>query len=210
MDLLQQRGLQTEKLHIIPALRSADGIGALLSAADRADIILLASPLYVDSLPSQVLQAFELIAEQRRNNNNPRRQRLLAVINCGFPEARHNDTALAQCRIFCREAGIGWAGGLGLGGGGMVGGLPLEKRGRAVRNIMASLQIAARALAEDIPVPAEAVSLMARPHVPVWLYLFIGHAGWKCEAKKFGSLGKLHDKPYLSPGTAGPPHAPRL
>jgi len=194
--LLQQRGLSTCTLHLTSALRAADGTRALLSATDDADIIVLAFPLYVDSLPSPLVRALELLAEHRRGMESPPRQRLLAISNCGFPEARHNDTALAQCRIFCRDAGIEWIGGLGLGGGGMIGGLPLAKRGRAVRNVLASLALAARALATDTPLPEEAVSLMARPLIPVWLYLLIGHSGWKRQARKYGALKKIDDRPY--------------
>jgi hypothetical protein len=196
LGLLQQRGLSTFTLHITSTLRAVDGASTLLSAADGADNIVLAFPLYVDSLPSPLVRALELLTEHRRGMESPPRQRLLAISNCGFPEARHNDTALAQCRIFCRDADIEWIGGLGLGGGGMIGGLPLEKRGRAVRSVVASLELAARALAMDTPLPEEAISLMARPLIPVWLYLLIGHSGWKREAKKFGALKKIDDRPY--------------
>jgi NAD(P)H-dependent FMN reductase len=196
LRLLQQRGLATSKLQIASTLLAADGTSALLSAADGADIIVLAFPLYVDSLPSPLVQALELLAKYRRGMERPLRQRLLALSNCGFPEASHNDTALAQCRIFCRDAGIEWIGGLGLGGGGMIDGLSLAKRGFAVRRVKASLELAATALATDTPLPAEAISLMARPLIPVWLYLRIGQSGWKRAARKFGALKKIDDRPY--------------
>jgi len=196
IGLLRQRGFSADTLHITSILRTADGTRALLSAADGSDIIVLAFPLYVDSLPSPLVRALELLAEHRKGMERPLRQGLLAISNCGFPESKHNDTALAQCRIFCRDAGIEWIGGLGLGGGGMIGGLPLEKRGRAVRSVISSLELAADALATDTPLPEEAVSLMARPLVPVWLYLLIGHSGWRRQARKFGVLKKIDDRPY--------------
>lgn len=196
IGLLRQRGLSTDALHITTILRTADGTRALLSASEGADIIVLAFPLYVDSLPSPLVRALELLTEHRRGMERPPRQRLLAISNCGFPEAKHNDTALAQCRIFCRDAGIEWIGGLGLGGGGMIGGLPLAKRGRAVRRVAASLELAADALATEKPLPEEAVSLMARPLVTSWLYLLVGHSGWRRQARKFGALKKIDDRPY--------------
>jgi hypothetical protein len=196
VGLLRQRGLSADSLHITAVLRTADGTRTLLSAADGADIIVLVFPLYVDSLPSPLVRALELLAGHRSGMVRPPRQKLLAISNCGFPEARHNDTALAQCRIFCRDAGIEWIGGLGLGGGGMIGGLPLAKRGRAVRSVLASLELAANALATDTALPQEAVSLMARPLVPVWLYLLVGHSGWRRQARKFGALKKIDDRPY--------------
>ena len=194
--LLRKRGLSADTLHVTSNLRQEDGTRALLSAADGTDIIVLAFPLYVDSLPSPLVRVLELLAMHRRGMERPPRQRLLAISNCGFPEARHNETALAQCRIFCRDAGIEWIGGLGLGGGGMINGLPLAKRGRAVKSVLASLELAANALATDTPLPQEAVSLMARPLVPVWLYLLVGHTGWRRQARKFGALKKIDDRPY--------------
>jgi NAD(P)H-dependent FMN reductase len=206
LGLLEQRGLFTDSLRLTPILRKADGARILLSKADGAGIIVLAFPLYVDSLPGPLVRALELLAEHRRAMGSPRRQRLLAISNCGFPEARHNETALDQCRIFCRDAGIEWVGGLGLGGGGMIGGLPLTKRGRAVRGVTASLALAADTLAADTPLPEEAVSLMARPLIPVWLYMLIGHAGWRRQARKFGALKKIYDRPYQDEEAPASPH----
>lgn len=194
--LLRRHGLSVNSLHITSLLRTPEGTRTLLSEAKDAAIIVLAFPLYVDSLPSPLVRALELLAEHRRKMEGPPRQRLLAISNCGFPEARHNDTALAQCRIFCRDSAIEWTGGLGLGGGGMIAGLPLTQRGRAVKNVMTSLELAANALATDTELPREAVSLMARPLVPVWLYLLIGHLGWRRKASKFGVRKKIGDRPY--------------
>jgi hypothetical protein len=196
LRLLQQLGLSTNTLQIASTMRTTDGTSALLSAADDTDIIVLTFPLYVDSLPSSLVRALEFLTEYRRGLERPPRQRLLAISNCGFPEAHHNDTALAQCRIFCRDAGIEWIGGLGLGGGGVISGLPLAKRGCAVRRVKASLELAAIALATDTRLPKEAASLMARPLIPVWLDLYLAHMGWKREARKFGALKKIDNKPY--------------
>ena len=196
LGLLRQRGLATETVHITSALRSPEAEAGLLQAVDDADLIAVAFPLYVDSLPSPLVRAFEVIAIHRRKMELTRPQRPLAIANCGFPEAHHNDTALAQCRLFCRDTGIEWVGGLGLGGGGMIAGLPLEKRGRAVKNVIKALDLAADSLAADRPLRPEAVSLMARPLIPTWLYIFVGHYGWRRTAKHFGALKKFYDKPY--------------
>ena len=49
-------------------------------------------------------------------------------MNCGFAEAHHNDVALDIYRLFARDAGLHWAGGLAIGGGGMFAGKPLKRR----------------------------------------------------------------------------------
>ncbi|MDA8082102.1 MAG: NAD(P)H-dependent oxidoreductase [Nitrospiraceae bacterium] len=201
--LLGQHGMETETLHITSCLRSPGAEETLLAAAGRADILILASPLYVDSLPGPVVAALRILAQQQGARRAGTRRRLLAIVNCGFPESHHNDTALAQVRLFCRDTGIEWSGGLGLGGGGMIAGRPLAQKGRAVRNVLASLALAACALAEDEPLPEHAVSLMARPLTPAWLYILVGHLGWLLQARRFGVLGRINDRPYSAASGGG-------
>jgi len=180
-------------VHLASLLRTEEGRGELLDLALHADVLVIAFPLYVDSLPAPVVHFMELYENVRPQG---KRQRLLAISNCGFPEAHHNDSALAQAKLFCSQTGIEWIGGLGLGGGGMVDGRPLAERGWFVRHADKALRIAARAIVSDIKLPDNAVELMARPLIPVWFYLLVGDMGWKQQAKKFGAAKRLYDKPY--------------
>jgi hypothetical protein len=112
----------------------------MLAATDRADLVVPAFPLYVDSLPAPVIRALERIARQRQEAGIPHQQRFLAIANSGFPEAAHMDTAMAICRCFARQAGFVWTGGLTLGGGhGLVSAQPLKQLGGRVRHAMQSL-----------------------------------------------------------------------
>src|SRR3972149_2310639 len=107
---------------------------------------MLAFPLYIDSLPAPVIAALEKIASHRAGK--PVQQSFAAIANCGFPEANHNDTALAICAQFARQTELTWLGSLALGGGeGLVHGVPLnEMDGRALP-LKNSLDLAAEALA---------------------------------------------------------------
>ena len=192
---LSERGVQTQMLSVIRALRSPEATQALLEAADGADLLILATLLYVDSLPSGVIRALELIAERRRAAAQAHRARFCAIINCGFPEASQNDTALAICRRFAAEAGFEWAGGLSMGMGEAIGGRPLEKAGRMLRKVRKALDVSAAALAEGQPLPEEAARLMAKPLLPPWLYMLIGNMSWKRQAKKRGA-GRLDARPH--------------
>ena len=107
-------------------------------------------------------------------------------MNCGFPEAAHNATALAICKRFAAEAGFEWAGGLALGMGEAIGGRPLEKTGGMLRNVRKALEMSAAALAEGQPLPEKAARLMAAPLVPRWLYMLIGNLRWRRQAKNTG------------------------
>jgi hypothetical protein len=183
-ERLQDRGLQVQKLRIYSALRTEEGIQSLFEAVDRTDILILAFPLYVDSLPAPVIRALEFIADRRKSLPRGTGAGMIALANCGFPEARHNETALEICRLFAFEANLVWLGGLSLGGGGVISGKSLDRLGVMGRNARSALDLTAIALAEGKAVP------------PGWLYTFIGSIGWIRKAWKSGVFTKLNDRPY--------------
>ena len=193
---LQEKGIDTEKCYVYPSFKSDKGQEELSSAVDRSDILILVFPLYVDSLPSLVIRAMEVIAEHRKKITNVKRQKFVAITNCGFPEAHQTETALAICRRFAGETGMEWLGGLGLGMGGAINRKPLEELGFMTRNVRKSLDLTAAALAGGESVPQEAVDLMSRRLLPVWLYLYFGNRGWKRHARKNNVLEKIEDRPY--------------
>jgi NAD(P)H-dependent FMN reductase len=196
LDQLRTKGCVTKTLFIHKSLRSAKDRRGLLRATRQADIVVMACPLYVDSVPSIVIRAMELIAQDRQAKRELREQRLLCVVNSGYPEAHQNDTALAMCRQFAREAGFQWAGGLALGAGEAIGGRPLLTVKGMARNVIKSLDLTTDALVTSKPVPREAIQKMAKSFMPKWLYLWFGRINWKRQAKKHGVQKKLYDRPY--------------
>jgi hypothetical protein len=171
------------------------GMRQLLQAVDRADLFVVASPVYVDSLPYLVMRALERIAEHRHEVAEPHECAMLAIVNCGFPEARHTTVALDICRIFAGRARLSWTGGLGLGGGGAITGRPLQQLGWYARNVRRSLDLAADALLAGRPLPAEAEALMARPLMPERVYTLIASLGWYKDAWHHGVVRQLGAKP---------------
>lgn len=163
---------------------------------ERADLITLAFPLYIDSLPAPVIKAMELIKEERDRLEPKKSNNFIAIVNNGFPEASQNTTVLRICRVFAKECNFLWKGGIMLGGGGAIGGVALQERGGMVRNIVRGLDIAAGALKDDKDVPQEAIDLISKKIIPYSLYNIIGNLGWKSQAKKFNARKKLKDKPY--------------
>lgn len=197
---LRERRFATETLLVHQSLESDEHYEALLAATDRADILVIAFPLYADSVPYVVVRAMELVAEHRNHarrqaGGDLKKQRLIAIVNSGFPEARQNDTALAICRQFAWEAGFEWAGGLALGGGPAINGQPLSKAGGVARNAILALDLTAAALGEDKPVPQWAKETMAKPFAPVWVYVLMGGIGTRWQARKRG-IRNLHARPY--------------
>jgi len=199
LDRLREQGVETDLLRILSMLRAEDGEERLRTAVRAADVVILASPLYVDSLPAPVIRAMEILAAAAVASAKQvpaATQRLTAIINNGFPEASQNGTALAICRRFAAEVGMEWVGGLALGGGGAIDGKPLDKAGSMARNVRRALDLTGEALAAGQHIPGEAVDLMAKPLMPTWLYTGIGSIGWWFQMRKRGTGGKLRDRPY--------------
>ncbi len=206
LDRLKERGWETESLTLRASLNRPEGEGELLSSVARAGLVLLAFPLYVDSLPYLVTKALALAAAHRRAARAPSPQRLVGIVNSGFPETHQNSVALAICREFAAQSGFTWAGGLALGGGGVIGGQPLtgaKRSGPPVQHVIAALDMAAAALAEGQPVPAEAVSTIAKNRIPfaLWrpFYMWMGARGFERQAAKNGvSKDQLRARPYAA------------
>lgn len=201
---LQQMGFDTEKVWIQPSLKSDEGRDNLLASADQADILIISFPLYVDSLPSAVIKAMEIIAEHRRGKENLQRPRLLAISNNGFFEANQNNTALAICRRFALETGMEWVGGCGVGGGEAVGFMgrllgakSLEKLGFMSRRERNTLDLIAEFLATPGTIPKKEEVWRVEPSMPKWLFAMIGTIFlWRRQAKKNKVWERVHDRPY--------------
>jgi NADPH-dependent FMN reductase len=194
---LKAHGWETESLTLRASLRLGPGQEELLSWTDRADLLLLTFPLYVDSLPFLVTKALEVIASHRQALPNRRPQRLVAIVNNGFPEAAQNALALALCRRFADRSGIAWAGGLAMGAGeALSSGQSLTAPHRSalpVRHVIDALDMAAAALAEGRSVPGEAARLIAKSPIPLlhssvwrWLFVKMGNRHWRVRAAGFG------------------------
>jgi hypothetical protein len=229
LDRLAIHGVRGRTVRLHRALGTQAACAELRTLLGSADLIVLAAPLYVDSLPSHVIAAMEMIAacvsqiradlpgpenhadlagpqihagshgllERRtgRRATAPAR-RFACLVNCGFPEAHQNETAIRVCLQFAREAGFGWAGGLGLGGGETIGGRPLGKIGGMVRHVIAALDLAGDALADGKAISGEAIALMAKPFMPAPVFRIAGDLFWRTRARQFGAQWRLHAQPY--------------
>jgi hypothetical protein len=206
VDRLKQRGWQTESLTLHAKLNRPEGEAELLSATERAGLILLVFPLYADALPYLVTKALSVIAAHGQTGREPQRRRLVAVVNSGFPETHQNAMALAICREFASQCGLVWVGGLAFGAGGMIGGQPLtqpKRSGPPIRHVISALEMTATCLADGLPVPAEAVRMVASRQIPfaLWnrLYMWMGSKSFEKLAAKNGiTKDKLLAQPYVA------------
>jgi len=158
--------------------------GRFAGEALAADLLVLATPLYIDSLPFLVTRALEHVAARARHA--ARKPRFAAVINCGFPEAEQCIPAVQIARAFAAEAGMPWAGAIALGGGGMIDGQPLQKLGAFAEPLRVALDEAAAALRRGEGIPPDAIEKCSRPLVAPWIYRAASNLGWWQQARKHG------------------------
>jgi hypothetical protein len=203
---LQEKGIETEKVRLYPSMKSDEEKEHLCSSLDRSDILILAFPLYVDSLPSSVTKFLEIISEHRKSIKSPRKHQFVAVANNGFPEAHQNDTALAICRRFARETGMEWAGSLSVGGGEGIGFIarlfgnrPLEKLGYFSKKERNALDLITAFLTANGNNPQEVMELRTNRPMPDWMYVMGGTLfDWRYKAWKNKAWKRIHDRPYQS------------
>jgi hypothetical protein len=200
MERLGEQGVAWAKVYTFRLNRTPTSQQKFLDAVDGADILVLASPLYIDSIPSFTIRAMELINEHRKSMDDPKKQGLFVIINCGFPEAAHNKVALEIYRQFAFESGIAWEGCANVGCGMAIDSRPLKAVGGMARNLMKGLDLAARSLAGDEPVSEEAQRLASMPFLPLFLLRFItvaaGKSEWNKQARANGAEKMMYAKPY--------------
>ncbi len=179
LDKLKEKGLETEIISLRKALKSGEGISEMLSAVNRTDLIILSSPLYIDSSPYIVIKAMELINKNRKSKEPSKKRLFFAISNCGFPEPLHNDTALAIYRRFAIESGFEWTGGLGLS---------------SMSDATGALEITVDALAEGKTIPEEAQNLV-KLAIQIDHFAEFANKGWDQGAKMQG-VENLRSRPY--------------
>lgn len=190
-----KHGLTVRNEFVHQGLRTEEGTRRLLDAVGSSDLLVLAFPLYVDSLPAPLTRLLELVAERRGSSASPGTPRLAVVIQCGFPEAHHCDTAVGICRLFAVRTGMRWAGALAMGMGGQLA-RGFRKLPGGGRNILEAIDRTAESLARGDDVPGEATALFAKPLVPRWMYTLFGNLGWLMQMRRNKARRPMSYRPY--------------
>ena len=152
----------------------------LLQLIHDADDVILASPLYVDTLPAYVIEFLDYLSD----NFKPTKEvNLYGIVNCGFIEAYYNLPALNIFENFASEVGLNWRFGVGLGAGEFFGStkdtIPLEARIKAEYNF--ALNSFVESFFNKASMNNE--NITATVKMPKRLYAFVG-------TRNFKKLGK--------------------
>lgn len=93
----------------------------IIKEINTIDTLVFAFPLYVDSLPSHVLEFLIMLEENFKDNLKG--VNVYVIANCGFYEGKQNKIALNIMKCWCKKMNIKLAQGIGIGAGEMMGGL---------------------------------------------------------------------------------------
>jgi len=176
--------------HEISRCGALQPAGEIAQALSGCDALVLAFPLYVDSLPSHLIR----ILEQIRDGEIPVTPgtRVWAIINNGFLEPSQSRIAASMVRIFCEQAGLSYARSLLVGGGPTLEQAPMGK------GPLARLGAELKMLAGEIAAGGPKGDRETSPSFPRLLYMYGAHAGWKRAAKRNGLTARdLKARPGL-------------
>ncbi|MCK5827088.1 hypothetical protein KAH43_01080, partial [Candidatus Bipolaricaulota bacterium] len=94
----------SEWFHAHHVLKADEAWEGLIASMARSDVIFLAAPLYVDSLPAPVIETLHRLVQAKSTlarEGTP--SRFLALLNCGFVEPGHNQFAQLMLQSFCER-----------------------------------------------------------------------------------------------------------
>lgn len=146
----------------------------------KADMLVFAFPLYVDSIPSHILYLMERISENHRNNTLI----IYVIMNNGFYEGKQNHIAIQQMKLWCCDNGFVWGQGIGCGAGEM---LPFLKKVPLGHGPTKNLGDALEAFAININRRGTGEELYINPNWPrfIWKHQ-ANRMYWIPKAKKNG------------------------
>lgn len=158
---------------------------ALLEQVKQADVLVLSVPVYENSVPGLVVAFFELLLDHREELSGKPRE-LLVISNSGFPEPELQEDLLEHCRLFTRDMGFGWMGGLAVSPGTLIDGKKLEETGGTYKKIMAVLDETAEKISRGEDVNAYLEAYTARPLMSPFIYRLAGRLMQNGTIKKLG------------------------
>lgn len=200
---IEEYDITAETVHLHSEMSSEIKRYRFLEKIKEADIIILAAPLYVDTLPAKVIKALSLIVENKNkinaeSANSKNSKSLTVIVNCGFPEAEQNEIALKVYEQFAKEAHFKYLGGIAVGMGGAVSGKYLSEMGRMTENLIKGLDQAAEDIVRNEKLSDFVIENTAKPMISQkWLYTLVGDFSWKFQALKNGVYRKMNDQPYI-------------
>ena len=211
---LQEVKFTVNQFQIYQTLKEKDRITEMIELIDNSDIIIISSPLYVDSAPYMTIRLMDIISKNIKERKIEKKKRLLFAVSCaGYLEYYHNDVALRIYEQFAKKNGFTWAGGLPIGAAGTYITYPISELLKMNETLPEEdwrreyyvkpaiiidevMQNAVIYLSKGEVVPKEELERSHVVFMPLEAYADGGNKGWLEWAEQLGTKDKLRDKPY--------------
>lgn len=164
-----------------------------------ADVLLIVSPLYVDSMPSSVLdylRNFECFIKEHPELLT-HSLKVYGFINCGFLGGYQNTIALEILENFALRCNFIWCGGLGVGSGAMLAGTldSVPREAKMQQPIYAGLDGLIDALKKGSSINTSNKQLLVTQNFSPALFTFSLNMNWL--ASSGWKFRKIYARPYL-------------
>lgn len=176
-----------------------DSLEAHFKEVLTAKTLVFVSPLYVDNMPSSVLDY--LYQFQKFISNHPELithpLNVYAFMNCGFLGGYQNYIALEIFENFANKVGFKWNGGLGLGSGEMfvntLSSIPRESK--IQKPVYDGIDTFLAAISAQSTITTSHRQLLVSQKFFPSLFIFMLNIGWL--ALSHWKFRKIYDRPYL-------------
>lgn len=209
VEALKKNGAVEEAKTIVLTrmIRSDQKLDEILDYIKNSDLIILASPLYDDTVSYVTLKTLEYIAEHQNTSGNEKiynGKLFFSLLNAGFPEPEQMEMLIALFKKFAFKTGFEWAGSLSIGSGQGLGGdkgRTLEEGGGMVKPVIEVLDKIALSIGDKI-YSDETVKLFPDLFFKWWFrpitkfFVRMGNKSWKKTAKANG--GNVKATPYAN------------
>ena len=210
----EEKKLTVSQYQIYDTLKNEERINEMIKMVDKSEILIISSPLYIDTAPYMTIKTMELLENNIKEGKIREKKRLLLAISCGgYLEFYHNKVALRTYELFAKKNGFIWAGGFPIGAAGtyvaypiaelikMIDTLPVddwrrEYYGKPAVILDEVMQIAVTSLSKGEIIPKEELEKLHFVAMPLEAYAEGGNKNWLGWAEKIGTTDKLRDKPY--------------
>lgn len=150
------------------------------SEIHNADALIFAFPLYVDSIPSHLLETIVKFEEEKIINS---KTKIYCVVNNGFFEGKQNQLAILQMKNWCKKIGAEWGQGVGIGAGEILSYLEKVPLGKGP---LKNLGKALNQLSNNIKTLNSDNEIYINPNWSRLLYWIQGTISWIIKARRNG------------------------
>lgn len=145
------------------------------------DTLLFAAPVYVDGLPSTMIEFLENFHDDLMKKDLSLYG--YCIVNCGFPESEQTRIATDIIRNFFNESNIQWGGALGIGAGEfLLNSKSLPMKSRIKMPIYKNMLFFANAIDEQ----SKFGTVFVEPKLPKLLFKWVSTLHWYRLGKKNG------------------------